>query len=323
MSGEPLVTVAVVPRERFSSALAALETLYASTREPYRLIYVDGGSPPRVRRALERASRERGFRLLRTPGYLSPNRARNLALREVTTRYVVFIDNDAFVTPGWLEALVRCAETTGAALCAPLTLIGPLEHGNIHVASGECRILREGGRNVFVDVHHHSGDRLSQVRASLHRCPTEIVEFHCMLARRETLEKLGPLDEGLSSLFEHCDLSLSVRRAGGALWFEPESVVAYHPATNLRWSDLRYFNLRWSDPWNRASLARFQEKWQLDPDSPGIESALGAARFQQRLMFRRARHWSHRALGPAGDPLRRALLRSERTLRSAVARLVR
>ena len=33
-----------------------------------------------------------------------------LGLERATTLYVAFLDNDVVVEPGWLEALVRCAE---------------------------------------------------------------------------------------------------------------------------------------------------------------------------------------------------------------------
>jgi len=320
VSEEPLVTIVSVPRERFSAALPALENLYANTPEPFRLVYVDGGSPPRVRRALERAAQERAFQIVRTDHYLTPNQARNLGLKEVTTRYLVFIDNDAFVTPGWLEPLMRCAEETGAALVAPVVLFGTLEEESVHITLGDCRIDAQEGRRIFVEVHRDACKKLSEIHGSLRRAPTELVEYHCMFARREALERNGPLDERLMSMFEHCDLALCLREAGETLWFEPESVVAYHPAEDMHWSDLRYFNLRWSDGWNRASLARFQEKWEVDPESPALESTLSAARFQQRLMFGGARRWLHWALGPVGNPVRRALVRSELTLRNSLAR---
>jgi hypothetical protein len=38
----PRVTVVVVPRERFGVTRRALEAVYATTREPFHLIYVDG-----------------------------------------------------------------------------------------------------------------------------------------------------------------------------------------------------------------------------------------------------------------------------------------
>jgi GT2 family glycosyltransferase len=117
---EPRITIVVVPRERFSLSARTLESLYAHTTEPFRLVYVDGRSPSRIRRHLEAQARARGFRLVRSDRYLSPNQARNLGLRHVETEYVVFMDNDVLLTPGWLEALVGCADATGAEVVGPL-----------------------------------------------------------------------------------------------------------------------------------------------------------------------------------------------------------
>src|SRR5688572_14062824 len=130
------VTVVVVPRERFSCAPESLESIYRETDVPFELVYVDGGSPPRIRRYLDAQARSRGFQLVRTDCYLSPNEARNLGLRDVDTEYVVFIDNDVVVTPGWLGKMVECADETSAGVVGPLTCIGRPEHEIIHLAGG-------------------------------------------------------------------------------------------------------------------------------------------------------------------------------------------
>ena len=44
---DPLVTVVVVPRERFGVTSRSLEAIYANTPAPFPLVYVDGGSPSR------------------------------------------------------------------------------------------------------------------------------------------------------------------------------------------------------------------------------------------------------------------------------------
>ena len=80
---EGLVTVVVVPRERFSETRSALERMYAATAPPFPLVYVDGGSPRHIREYLEAQSKEKGFQLIRTDYYLAPNEARNLAARSV------------------------------------------------------------------------------------------------------------------------------------------------------------------------------------------------------------------------------------------------
>src|SRR5688572_4120076 len=96
----PLTTIIVVPRERFGSTFESLDSMFANTTQPYSLIYVDAGSPPDVARRLAALARERGFTLVRSDSYLSPNQARNLALPRVATKYIALADNDVFFAPG-------------------------------------------------------------------------------------------------------------------------------------------------------------------------------------------------------------------------------
>jgi GT2 family glycosyltransferase len=122
MSTHARATIGFVPRESFSQTERSLETIYARTEGQFELVCIDGGSPPVVKQYLEHASREKGFALVRTDEFLIPNQARNLVLDHVNTEYVVFVDNDILVAPGWLDALVRCADETGAWAVGPLTL---------------------------------------------------------------------------------------------------------------------------------------------------------------------------------------------------------
>jgi len=263
---DPDVTLVVVARERFSCARRSLESICAHTTIPFRLVYVDGGSPTPIKRYLEAKALEEGFLLLREDQYLSPNRARNLGLREVRSRYVVFIDNDVLVGPSWLEALVRCAEETGAWVVGPLYLMGEPERQIIHMAGGISHIRGEEGKRILWEKDHFSGMRLADVPISLQRGPCELVEFHCMLARTDVFDRLGPLDEELLSVREHDDLCLAVREAGGSIYVEPTAIVTYLPPPPLAWSDLSYYTLRWSEIWIEASLKHFHDKWNLDMD---------------------------------------------------------
>ncbi|MGB3754791.1 MAG: glycosyltransferase, partial [Rivularia sp. (in: cyanobacteria)] len=120
MNSKPEVTIIVAPRERFSYTRESLESIYEHTQLPFKLIYVDGGSPSHIQNYLETQAAEKQFEVIRTEHYLSPNHARNLGLRKVDTKYVVFIDNDVVVTPGWLKTAVDCAEETNATVVSPL-----------------------------------------------------------------------------------------------------------------------------------------------------------------------------------------------------------
>jgi len=147
------VTIVVVPRERFSYTSRSLQSIYENTDIPFSLVYVDGGSPARIRRYLAQKARQHNFKLIRTKRYLSPNLARNLGLQQVESKYVVFVDNDVLVSPGWLKVLVDCAEKTGAWVVSPLTLIGETGSQSIHAAGGTVNIKEERGQRVFETNH--------------------------------------------------------------------------------------------------------------------------------------------------------------------------
>ena len=170
------------------------------------------------------------------------------------------VDNDVIVSPEWLGPLIGCAEETGACLVSPLFCQGRPFHEFVHSAGGQCQIVdrREGPRieRHIQDAMQRQGRPSGQARPYLGRSETELVEFHCVLARTDTFKRLGPLDEEILNTREHIDLSLAVREAGGTVYFEPTSIVTY----------LHDERLHWSDEWLGLSLKRFQEKWNVVED---------------------------------------------------------
>ena len=279
------MTIVVVPRERFNLTRECLESLHAHTSMPFRLVWVDGGSPPRVATYLREQARARGFDLVRTDYYLSPNRARNIGLDRVTTRYVVFMDNDVVVAPGWLEPLVRCADETGAAVVGPLNCEGPPLHEIIHFAGGECAIRQERvhGRieRHVVDTIDRQGQRLAEVRQQLQRQRTSVAEFHCLMARTEIFGRIGPFDEEMLTVRENLDFCLSVAEAGGTIYIEPASIITYLGYHALAWRDIPYYLLRWNDDWTLKSLHRFRDKWRL------VENAYFQRQYRNLQTWRR------------------------------------
>jgi GT2 family glycosyltransferase len=288
MTDRPSVTVAVVPRERFSEAVRSLDSILPTLGPGDRLVYVDGKSPKAVVTGLRERQRQHGFTLVREERYLSPNHARNLALAHVETPYVVFVDNDLLVTDGWLDELVGCAEQTGAWLVGPLYLQGDPQDRIVHMAGGDLTIEGPDGHRACNTVHRFQGRHLDDLDAPLQREPCDFVEFHCLLARSEIFDKLGPLDEELMNTREHLDLSLMVRNAGGEVWFEPASEVTYSTPPPLALRDVPYFWLRWSDAWSAKSLARFCEKYGIDPSYQQRVSVMRSRRLVAFLPVRKA-----------------------------------
>jgi GT2 family glycosyltransferase len=260
----PSVTVVTVPRERFSYTKESLESLYENTSLPFDHIYIDGGSPDKIRAYLEYQARILGFRLIRKNNHLSPNRARNIGYKEAHGKYVVFTDNDLLVTPAWLEKLLRCAEETDAWAVGPLYCIKEKRGLSVHMAGGIARIEERHGKRHLIEQHTLSGIPLEHITGRLKRLPCELIEFHCMLVRSDIFEKLGPLDELLLSHYEHVDLCLAIRNAGGEVYFEPESIVTYVAPPPFQLYDMPFYLKRWSDAWGKVSTEQFCKKWNLD-----------------------------------------------------------
>lgn len=271
----PPVTIVVSPRERFSAAVATLDALYAATPGPFALVCVDAGSPPAIARALRARAARHGFTLLRIDGYLSPDAARNAGLAHVRTPYVVFVDNDVVVAPGWLDALLGCAEETGAAIVGPVYCIDRPLHTKVHMVGGVAHVEEQDGTRRFVEEHSAIYRPFAELRPALQRAPTEQAEFHCMLVRAETMRALGPLDERFCAVPEaQIDLCLAARVRGEQVFVEPGALVTYDRPRRLRRYDLPYFLWRWGRARGERGLEHFRRRWNLDADDPYVARQL-------------------------------------------------
>jgi GT2 family glycosyltransferase len=311
------VSLVVVARDGFSTAPACLEHLLESTREPFELVYVDGNAPRPVQRRIRQCVRDHGGTLIRADRYLKPTSARNLGLREIHTPLVVFLDNGVRVGAGWLSALVDCAERTGAAFVSPVVSLARRSGPVVHVAGGTNRIEVGAGGRRLVESYGHAERPLHEALATLRPQPTSMAEFHAVLVRTGLLQRLGGLDEGCSTAFEHNDLCLSLAELGGTGWLEPRAVVEFLEDSGDTDADALYAMLRWCRSWIDESLRAFCAKWGLSTDDPALRRDLEVLHQRRRVPIRALRGRATRLAGEAGG---RALDRGADWLVDAVLR---
>ena len=257
----PKVTIIVVPHQCFDYTQESLESIYKYTNIPFKLIYIDGYTPKHHQQYLEKQSQIKGFRLIRTDKYVSPNQARNIGLKHVDTEYVVFLNNDVVVTTGWLNYLIECIQETNASVVTPICLQG--EKQLIHSAGGSLEFKYKNGNLDLFDERLFINDCFDKVKPLLKRKSTQIINFNCFLARTSIFSKIGYLDENLMNCAQDIDFCLSVFAVGGTIYIEPQSIVNYLPVTELKLSDTPYYMLVWNYVWKRRSVNYFQEKWGL------------------------------------------------------------
>jgi hypothetical protein len=254
-------------------SVTALEALYTQLEPPFNLIYVLGGAPRSLERTLEQYSEKFGFRIVSRSYFLTPNESRNLGLSLATTKYIIFIENDAIPAPGWIEALQDCAVQTNADVIAPLICEGPPLHRTIHQAGGTFAddvnlfFSTPYGERRVVDAHTRHGSTVEQIDCAPSQ--TQTGEFHCVMVKREILQQLGGFDEKMMSTREHLDFAMSVHQLGGTIFLAPGAVVTFFPpwgGVGLKLSDLPYYMVRWSGRWGAASAEHFRHKWGIRPE---------------------------------------------------------
>ena len=265
---QPRVTIVMTARERHSLTEAALDSIVDETPAPYRLLYLDCGAPGWLRETLAERAGEWGLEVVRFGEPLWPHEARARIAPAIETDYAVFIDNDVQVEPGWLDALVACADDTQAGIVGPLYLWGDdIRPATIHMAGG--RLIEEpagNGRRVLDEQHHLFNVDPRLVPHELVRRPCDFVEFHCMLIRTALIRDPAFFDPAIRCVHEHIDCALQSVARGFPVYFEPASRIRYMAFTDYMLDDLGFFRERWSAAEGEASIAAFAAKWNVAHD---------------------------------------------------------
>jgi len=201
---EPRVSVVVVTYNNLDLTKACLHSLEAySDYSNLEVIVVDNASaddtPAFLREWAEGGSNRHIVLNADNRGFAAAN---NQGLALATGDYLVMLNNDTYVTPGWIATLVghlRHSEKLG--MLGPVTNnIGNEARIEIHYDSMDEML------DVAADYTHHHAGQLTPLRTAA---------FFCVMLRRAVYEKVGPLDEAFGiGFFEDDDYCRRVEQAG-------------------------------------------------------------------------------------------------------------
>ena len=269
MSSAPTARVVVVSRDRWSLAPATLDVLLERTDPRHPVTVVDGGAPRRVAAKFDRLASSGRIDVARRTWFPANNEARNIGADGVRAEWVAFVENDVVLSDGWLDKLLEAGEALGAMSVYPAFLEprpgGPVVHG----LGADLELGGPEGSRSLREHQSHLGRPWDEVADEVVPAARVQAEPHAFAIRREMLERMGGLDEGLLSWFDHTDLALHHQRAGAEAWFVPEVTCTYLAPPPVALQDLPSFLLRWSADWYGRSLDRLCEVWGLDRHDPG------------------------------------------------------
>jgi len=263
---EPTATVVVVCRDRWSLASDTVHALIARTDARHPIVVVDARAPRATSAAFDRLAAVGRIGVVRRPRLLAGNEARNLGADGARTEWVTFVENDVVVSDGWLEALLALGERTGAATVYPAFLETADPEPVVHGLGAELDVGGPDGRRFVHERQHHLRRPWSEVAAGLEPVARVQAEPHALAMRREFLDAMGGLDEGLLGWFDHTDVALHHLRLGAESWLAPDVTCLYRTPPPIAWSDFPVFSLRWGRDWFDRSLTHLCSTWGLDPN---------------------------------------------------------
>lgn len=215
-SDAPLVSIVIPVYNKIEYTIACLRSLAEHAEaNPFEVIVVDDCSSDATQTQLALIE---GIRVLRNERNLGFVGSCNAGAALARGEFVLFLNNDTVVTPGWLAALVRCfAEEPDAGLVGA-KLVYP---------DGR---LQEAGGIVFSDGSGWNYGRFgdpSDPRYDYRR-EADYCSGAAIMLRREFFNTLGGLDTRYApAYYEDTDLAFAVRAAGKKVYFEPRSRVVH------------------------------------------------------------------------------------------------
>lgn len=240
------VSIIIVSYNTYGHTRRCLESVLRHTCYPhYEIIVVDNGSTDGSALFLARAAwRHPRIRIIINTSNKGFATATNQGIAATAGEYVVLLNSDTVVTPGWLTALLRHLENPEVGLVGPVTN-SVANEARVDVPYGEDLGAMQQFAWSYVQAHRGRFFTIS------------VLAMYCLAMRREIIDKVGLLDEGFEvGMFEDDDYAIRVREAGYRIVCARDVFVHHHGrASFMMLGDERYYQAF------EKNKACFEAKW--------------------------------------------------------------
>jgi len=269
----PKVSIIIVSYNTWSHTRRCLESVLRHTRYPhYEIIVVDNGSTDGSALSLAHAAwRCPKIRIIANASNVGFAVATNQGIAATTGDYVVLLNSDTVVTPGWLTGLLRHLEDQAVGLVGPVT----------NSVANEARVDELYGENLGA-MQQFAWSYVQAHRGQSFGVP--VLAMFCLAMRREVIDKVGLLDEGFEvGMFEDDDYALRVREAGYRSVCARDVFVHHHGrASFMVLGDERYYQVfEKNKAYFEAKWGRAWEQHLHGQDRPAEEVGRGVGRTVQ------------------------------------------
>ena len=241
------VSVIVLNYNQAATTVECLDALAAARSDLIReIVVVDNGSSHEELAILQQRHRKKDFDLVAVGVNRFFGEGNNIGVDFAHGDYIVFLNNDAFVQPGWIEALSSTMRSD------PLVAaVGPMflypdgrvqEVGGIIVPTGDAVQIGKGA--VWGPEHYDTP------------CLVDYCSAACLMMRRSDFLKVGGFGlEWEPAYYEDTDLCLKLWTQCGKVMVNPNARVVHIESKTTSDSRLRLHDI------SEINRTRFVKKW--------------------------------------------------------------
>lgn len=212
----------------------------------YELIVVDNNSDQATLKVLKSYTNNPRIKLIYNSANLGFAGGNNSGLKVANGDYIILINNDIRVTPGWITRFVQHSKQKGIGIIGPVT-------NNI---GNEAKI------NIVYDP-----ENISELEAAAHEYTTShwnhTIELHklaafCWMKTKQTFHQVGYLDHRFGrGLFEDDDYCVRVRNLGRKIVLVEDVFIHHYGGKTTKWHTPEYQKL-FND-----NKKIFEDKWGI------------------------------------------------------------
>jgi GT2 family glycosyltransferase len=226
------VTIVIPLYNQLRYTRICLESLQTHGAGGARILVIDNGSTDGTGDYLATCQ---GVEVVSNPENLGCAGAWNQGVRESATEWVLLLNNDVIVSPGWLEGLLRFAQERGVDLVSPA--------------------IREGEYNYDIVEY---GARFVAAMGNVSRMG--VADGICFMVNSRVFRSLGGFDEKFRiGQFEDADFFRRAAQGGFRLGTTGRSFL--HHFGSVTQDAIR--KRKGARPYEAQNRAYYREKWQL------------------------------------------------------------
>ena len=239
------VTIVIPAFNNFYEVTTCIESIFSNTSKTnFKIIIADDASPDVSYSALGLLH---GISLLRQGTNLGYIGNVNAATSAINTEYVLTLNQDVIVCPGWLDELVHEADEN-----PKVGIVGP------RILDQQFKILEAGGI-IFQQAHAAHRGRGSTPEDDRYNfsCNVDYVSGCAMLVRTEVWHQLGGLDTQYApAYYDDVDICLRARRSDWLVRYAPLSCIVHFEGTSMGVDEHDSSSLKHFQVTNREKIAQ-------------------------------------------------------------------